>query len=111
MPMECETECVNRKLKGVVPSADLSIPWIFCSTSGPTSVFELLVDDEDQGQPNVTCGSPMSAPNRCSAPDSAARTAQATMRRKTRAMTTIAPVHRTQRGIHEYQCRLGGRGH
>jgi len=56
IPMEWDTECVNRKLKVVVPSAGLSIPSIFCSTSGPTSVVELLDDDEDQGQPKLTCG-------------------------------------------------------
>src|SRR3984885_10697791 len=108
--MEWDTECVNRKLKVVVPSAGLSIPSIFCSTSGPTSVVELDDDEEDQGQPNVTCGRWTSAPNRWSAADSAASTAQATIRRKTRTTMTITALQRIQRGIHEYQCRRGGRG-
>jgi hypothetical protein len=108
--MEWDTECVNRKLKVVVPRAGLSIPSIFCSTRGPTRVFELVVDDDDHGQPNETCGRWMLAPNRCSAADSAASTAQATTRRKTTPTMTITAVQRSQRGIHECQCRRGGGG-
>src|ERR1700757_2523241 len=101
--MGWDTECVNRKLNVVLPSAGLSMPSIFCSTSGPTRVFELVVDDADHGQPNDTCGRSTFTPNRCSAPDSAASTAQATIRRKKAATMTIRAVHRSQRGIHEYQ--------
>src|SRR6201987_2631635 len=108
MPMECDTECVNMKSKVVVPSAGLSIPSIFCSTSGPTSVVELL--DDDHGQPKSMCGRGTLAPKECSVADSAASTAQATARWKPATMTTITVVQRSQRGNREYQCRLGGRG-
>ena len=92
-----------------VPSAGLSTPSIFCSTSGPTSVVAVVVDDH--GQPNVTCGRWRLAPNRCSAPDSAASTAHATARRKITPTMTITAVHRTQRGMKWNQRRrLGERG-
>ena len=57
------------------------------------------VVDDDHGQPNVTCGRWMLAPNRCSAPDSAASTAHATARRKIRPTMTSTAVQRTQRGM------------
>src|ERR1700689_1169114 len=105
--MGLDTEWVNRKLKVVVPSAGLSMPSIFCSTSGPTSVVEVLVSEDDHGQPKGTCGRGALTPNRCSAPDSTASAAQAAIRRNTASTTTISTVHRSQRGIREYQRRRG----
>jgi hypothetical protein len=38
MPMPLDTLCVKVKLKFSVPRAGREIPWIFCSTQGPTLV-------------------------------------------------------------------------
>ena len=78
-PMFLVTVRVKVKSKFAVPSAGLSIPSIFCSTIGPTSVFVVV---EDHGQPKLTCGRWTLAENRCSPADSTASNAHATMRRK-----------------------------
>ena len=108
-PMFLVTLRVKVKSKLAVPSAGLSIPSIFRSTSGPTSV---LVVVDDHGQPKLTCGRWTLAENRCSPADSAASTAHATMRRKKTPTITISTVHRTQRGTRRNHRRRGrgGRG-
>src|ERR1700722_1465537 len=106
-PMFLVTLRVKTKSKLALPSAGLSIPSIFCRTSGPTSV---LVVVDDHGHPNETCGRWTLAPNRCSAADSAASTAQAATRRKNSSTIAITIVHRAQRGMNRYHRRRGYRG-
>src|SRR5215472_4180253 len=97
--MFLETVCVNRKLKFSVPRAGREIPWIFCSTRGPTMVFVVVPDEMDcHGQPNLMSGRCTLMPTRCSAADSAVSTTQAAARRKMSPKTTRTAAHLAQRG-------------
>ena len=57
MPMLLDTLCVKVKLKFSVPRAGREMPWIFCSTHGPTSVSVVVPALTDcHGQASLTCG-------------------------------------------------------
>src|SRR6516162_4488824 len=95
-----ETLCVKTKLKCSVPRAGREMPSIFCSTSGPTMVLELLPEVIDcHGQPNLMLGRCTLTPMRCSPAESAASTAHATARRKTKPTRPMMMAHFAQRGM------------
>jgi hypothetical protein len=94
------TLCVKTKSKFSVPSAGWSIPWIFCSTHGPTMtllVLPWLI--VCHGHWNLMCGRCTLMPIRCSANESAPMVTQATALRKISPISPITMVQVSQRGI------------
>ena len=100
MPMLLDPLCVKVKLKFSVPRAGREIPWIFCSTQGPTLVSVVVPAVTDcHGQPNLTCGRCTLIPTRCRVAPSAVSAAQAIALRKIRPATIRIAAHVSLRGM------------